>query len=51
MKFQLRWLRRSWISVDIALSGLSSRSKLAQIILERLGSSLVGFYLDNVYYT
>ena len=40
---------QSWISVDIPLSGLSSRSKLAQIILERLGSSLSGFYLDNVY--
>ncbi len=40
---------QSWISVDIALSGLSSRSKLAQIILERLGSSLSGFYLDNLY--
>ncbi|MDF1560662.1 MAG: Ig-like domain-containing protein [Bacteroidales bacterium] len=40
---------QSWISVDIPLSGLSSRSKLAQIILERLGSTLTGFYLDNVY--
>jgi hypothetical protein len=40
---------QSWISVDIPLAGLSSRSKLAQIILERLGSSLSGFYLDNVY--
>jgi len=40
---------QSWISVDIALSGLSSRSKLAQIILERVGTSLTGFYLDNVY--
>jgi hypothetical protein len=40
---------QSWISVDIALAGLSSRSKLAQIILERLGSSLSGFYLDNIY--
>ncbi len=40
---------QSWISVDIALSGLSSRSKLAQIILERIGSSLTGFYLDNIY--
>jgi hypothetical protein len=41
---------QSWISVDISLSGLPSRSKLAQIILERLGSSLSGFYLDNVYF-
>jgi hypothetical protein len=41
---------QSWISVDIALSGLPSRSKLAQIILERLGSSLTGFYLDNIYF-
>ena len=40
---------QSWISVDIDLSGLSSRSRLAQIILERIGSSLSGFYLDNVY--
>ncbi len=40
---------QSWISVDISLSGLPSRSKLAQIILERMGSSLSGFYLDNVY--
>ncbi len=40
---------RSWISVDISLSSLSSRSKLAQIILENLGSPLSGFYLDNIY--
>lgn len=40
---------QSWISVDISLSGLSSRSKLAQIIFERIGTSLSGFYLDNVY--
>ena len=40
---------QSWISVDINLSGLQSRSKLAQIILERIGTSLSGFYLDNVY--
>ncbi|HSO86806.1 MAG TPA: Ig-like domain-containing protein, partial [Draconibacterium sp.] len=40
---------QSWISVDINLSGLSSRSKLAQIIFERIGTSLSGFYLDNVY--
>ncbi len=41
---------QSWISVDIAISGLTSRSKLAQIIFERLGTSLTGFYLDNVYF-
>jgi len=41
---------QSWISVDISLPGLSSRSKLAQIILERLGSSLTGFYMDNIYF-
>ncbi|MDX9728307.1 MAG: Ig-like domain-containing protein [Bacteroidales bacterium] len=41
---------QSWISVDISLSGLSSRSKVAQIILERLGSSLTGFYMDNIYF-
>ncbi len=41
---------KSWISVNIPLSGLSSRSKLAQIILERIGSSLSGFYLDNIYF-
>ena len=40
---------QSWISVDIDISGLTSRSRLAQIILERIGSSLTGFYLDNVY--
>jgi len=40
---------QSWIGVDVALSGLSSRSKLAQIILERVGSSLTGFYVDNIY--
>tara|TARA_R110002050_G_scaffold30673_1_gene78425 strand:+ start:4177 stop:8151 length:3975 start_codon:yes stop_codon:yes gene_type:complete len=40
---------QSWISVDIDLSGLTSRSKLAQIILEQVGSSLTGLYLDNVY--
>ncbi len=40
---------QSWISVDINLSGLQSRSKLTQIILERIGTSLSGFYLDNVY--
>ncbi|MBN2863729.1 MAG: Ig-like domain-containing protein, partial [Bacteroidales bacterium] len=40
---------QSWISVDISLSGLSSKSKLAQIILENLGSPLSGFYLDNIY--
>ena len=41
---------QSWISVDISLSGLSSRSRLAQIILERVGTSLTGFYLDNIYF-
>jgi len=41
---------QSWISVDINLSALTSRSKLAQIILERIGSSLSGFYVDNIYF-
>ena len=40
---------QTWISVDISLSGLSSKSRLAQIILENLQTSLSGFYLDNVY--
>jgi hypothetical protein len=40
---------QSWISVDIDLAGLSSRSRLAQIILEQVGTSLTGFYLDNIY--
>ncbi len=40
---------QSWISVDIDLSGLSSKSKLAQLVLENLGTGLTGFYLDNVY--
>lgn len=41
---------QSWISIDISLSGLSSKSSLAQIILERVGTSLTGFYLDNIYF-
>lgn len=40
---------QTWIGVDISLAGLSSKSKLAQIILENLGTGLSGFYLDNVY--
>jgi len=40
---------QSWISVNISLSGLSSKNRLAQIILENLGTQLSGFYLDNVY--
>ncbi len=40
---------QTWIRVDISLSALSSRSKLAQIILENLETSLSGFYLDNIY--
>ncbi len=40
---------KSWISADISLAGLASRSKLAQIILENLGTGLTGFFLDNVY--
>jgi len=40
---------QSWISVNISLSGLSSKSRLAQIILENLETQLSGFYLDNVY--
>ncbi len=40
---------QTWISVDMNLSALSSRSKLAQIILENLETSLSGFYLDNIY--
>ncbi len=40
---------QSWISVNISLSGLSSKSRLAQIILENLGTQLSGFYLDNIY--
>ncbi len=40
---------QNWISVNINLSGLSNKSKLAQIILENLGTQLSGFYLDNVY--
>jgi hypothetical protein len=41
---------QTWISVDIPLAGLTPRSKVAQIIFERLGTSLTGFYLDNVYF-
>ncbi|MEE4115719.1 MAG: Ig-like domain-containing protein, partial [Marinilabiliaceae bacterium] len=40
---------QSWISVDIDLSGLPSKSKLAQLVLENLGTGLSGFYLDNIY--
>ena len=40
---------QTWISVDINLSSMSDKSRLAQIILENLGTSLSGFYLDNVY--
>jgi len=41
---------QSWISVDINIAGMTSKSKLAQIILERVGSSLSGFYVDNIYF-
>ncbi len=40
---------KSWISADISLAGLGSKTKLAQIILENLGTGLTGFFLDNVY--
>lgn len=40
---------QSWISVDIDLSGLPGKSKLAQLVLENLSTGLSGFYLDNVY--
>ncbi len=40
---------QTWISVDISISALSSKSRLAQIILENLSTSLSGFYLDNIY--
>jgi len=39
----------SWISVDIDLSGLSTKARLAQIIFDNLGSGLSGFYADNIY--
>ncbi len=41
---------KTWISADFSLAGLASRSKLAQIILEKLGTGPTGFYLDNVYF-
>lgn len=40
---------KTWISAEVSLAGLSSKSKLAQIILENLGTGVSGFYLDNVY--
>jgi len=39
---------QNWISVDMSLASLTSKGKLAQIILENLGTGLSGFYLDNV---
>jgi len=41
---------KSWISSEISLAGLTSKSKLAQIILEKIGTGPTGFYLDNVYF-
>jgi hypothetical protein len=41
---------QSWISVDMSLSALPSKSKLAQIILDNLGTPLSGFYADNIYF-
>ena len=40
---------RNWISVDIDLSGLTSKNNLAQIVFENIGSNLSGFYVDNIY--
>jgi hypothetical protein len=40
----------NWIGIDIpfsAMPGLSSRSKLAQVIFE--GTSISNFYADNIY--
>jgi len=41
---------QSWISVDIDLSSLSSKSNLAQIGFAGGNSTFTGFYLDNVYF-
>ncbi len=40
----------SWISVDIDLSSLASKTKLAQIVFDNLGSTLTNFYADNIYF-
>jgi hypothetical protein len=42
-------VEQSWISLDISLSSLASKDKLAQIIFENLDSPLKGFYADNIY--
>ena len=43
-------VNQSWISLDIPLTGIASKDKLAQIVLDNLGTSLPGFYLDNIYF-
>jgi hypothetical protein len=40
---------QDWASVDIDLSGMSSKSNFFRIIMENDGSALSGFYLDNLY--
>jgi hypothetical protein len=40
----------NWISVDIDLSALSSKNRLAQVVFDNLGSGLSGFYADNIYF-
>jgi hypothetical protein len=40
----------NWISLDIDLSALSSKNRLAQVVFDNLGSGLSGFYADNIYF-
>jgi hypothetical protein len=41
---------QEWISLDMDLSGLTSKGNLAQIIFENLASPLSNFYVDNIYF-
>jgi hypothetical protein len=41
---------QSWIGLDIPLSGLTSKTNLAQVIYKNLDSPLSNFYVDNVYF-
>ena len=42
-------ISKNWISVDISLDGLSTKTALAQVVFESLDSGLSGFYADNIY--
>lgn len=40
---------KTWISLDISLAGLATKANLAQVIFENGGTTLSGFYADNIY--